>query len=346
MWPWTSSSTTGESNETALTAHLDMAGADRARFKVDVEDGAMELFYTPEASFIYLDAQKQYVNGDDFGTRAKALTMMPGREYRPAQIMLSDFLHGDKTLLSQAESIAFVNAEGAPAEAPDQIKLAGGGLTFEFWIQKGETPLLEKFSVDLSSMAAQSNPTLASAVVTYALSNWNLNPTFSDGHFEFQIPEGASELKRSQQSQGVALEGKPAPAMNLELLGSDGKLDLADHRGKNVVILDFWASWCGPCRIGLPIVTEVAGQFKEKGVVLYAVNVGEGKVKAQAFVEQTGLSATVALDTTGDTQRDYGASSIPMTVIIDKDGIVHEVHRGVSPSLKMDLTRTLTQLTE
>lgn len=340
------SSTAGETNETELTAHIDMAGDDRARFKVNVDEGAMELFLAPDARYIYLDAQNQYVDGAAFGDRQKALTLMPGREYRPAQVLLSDFLHNDATLVQQAESIAFVPQEGAGADATDEIRVSGGGLVVDFWIQKGEQPLLQKFSMDLTGMVSQSNPNVASAVVNYSLSDWNLSPNFSEDHFAFKIPEGATELQRAQQKPTDPLEGKPAPALKLDLLGSEGTLDLAAHRGKDVVILDFWASWCGPCRMGLPIVTEVAEQFKDKGVVFYAVNVGEGKVKAQGFVEQTGLAATVALDTTGSAQRDYGASSIPLTVIIDKDGIVHEVHRGLSPSLKMDLTRTLTQLTQ
>jgi len=340
------SATTGESNDTALTAHIDMSGSDLARFKVNVEEGAMELFLTPEARYIYLEAQNQYLDGLDFGDRQEALTLMPGREYRPAQILLSDFLHGDLTLLQQAKTIEFVEQADAKADTPDQIRIDADGLIIDFWIQKGEAPLPTKFSMDLSSMASQGNPAVASAVVNYNLTNWNLSPDFSEDHFTFKIPEGATELQRNQPQQTGAVEGRPAPALKLELLGSEGSLDLAEHRGKNIVILDFWASWCGPCRIGLPIVSEVSEQFKEKGVVFYAVNIGEGKVKAQAFIEQTGLTATVALDTKGTAQRDYGADSIPLTVIIDREGMIHEVHRGVSPTLKMDLTRTLTKLTQ
>jgi len=339
--------TDGDTSESSLTAHLSMAGNDRARFRVNVEEGTMELFFMPDAKYIYLDATKQYVDGSAFGERNQALTLMPGREYRAAQVLLSDLLHGDTTLLENAREIRFVTGEDAGEDAPDQVQIAAEGLVVDFWIQKGDAPLLDRFSMDITGMLAQANSEVAAAVVNYSLTKWNLSPKFAADHFNFTMPEGATELQRAQQQpQAGSLEGKPAPAITLDLLESGGKLDLAEHKGKNVVILDFWASWCGPCRIGLPIVSEVTAQFAEKGVVFYAVNVGEDARTAQSFVEQTGLTAPVVMDPRGVAQRDYRADSIPMTVIIARDGTVHEVHRGVSPNLKAELTRTLTKLTE
>lgn len=341
------STAAGESNESALTGHLDMAGTDRARFRVNVDEGAMELFFSPDSRAVYLDAQNQYVDGSAFGERQQALSLMPGREYRPAQILLSDFLHGDATLLEKAEEIRAIAPDDAAAEAPTQIRVAGGGLVADFWIQKADPPLLQRFSMDVTGMIGDAASGVSSAVLRYSLSNWNLSPEFSADHFTFIVPEGATALQQPRAQQAAdALQGKPAPAIKLGLLGGDGQLDLAAHQGKHVVILDFWASWCGPCRVGLPIVQEVAAQFAEKGVVFYAVNVGEDASAAQAFVDATGLTAPVAMDPEGIAQRDYQADSIPRTVIIDKDGIIQEVHRGVSPNLKSELTRTLTRLTE
>ena len=113
-----------------------------------------------------------------------------------------------------------------------------------------------------------------------------------------------------------------------------------------MVILDFWASWCTPCRVGLPIVTEVAQEFKDKGVVLYAVNTGEDEALAQAFVDSTGLNAVVAMDVRGEATEKYRATQIPRTIIIDKEGVIRAVHAGVGPGLRSDLRESLTSLTE
>src|ERR1700691_4448195 len=73
-----------------------------------------------------------------------------------------------------------------------------------------------------------------------------------------------------------ALVGQPAPAIDLEAL-SGGHFRLADHLGKDVVMLDVWATWCGPCRMELPILLQVAKEYRSKGVALYGINQREDK---------------------------------------------------------------------
>lgn len=333
----------GETNRTAITSHLSMAGGDRARFRVNIEEGAMELFYAPDSNYIYLETQNQYVEGAAFGDREKALTMMPGREYRTSQLLLSAYLHNSGGLLDGIETVAFAEREGE--DGVDEIRAENEDVVTRFWIRQGDAPLLEKLELDLSPMVSRSNPEITKATITYTFENWNTAPEFGGEHFAFVIPEGAAEFKPASRPADP-LEGKAAPDLTLELLDGSGRLELSKHRGKNVVILDFWASWCGPCRIGLPIVTEVANAFQDRGVVLYAVNVAEDRQRAEAFVRDTGLTAPVALDANGVAQRLYGANSIPKTVIIDREGVVREVHAGVSPSLKSELTQALTELTQ
>lgn len=331
----------GQSRDGAIKGTLDFSGQDKLRFRVEMDDGSMELFYTPDEKYLYISNENQYVSGTNFGNRQRALTLMPSREFSPAQIMLSDFLHGDPSLLSSMESTSLIN-DGP--DSPIHIQTSGDGVTADFWIQGGEQPFLDKLQLDLLKMAADRNPNLAKVLVTYTFSNWNAAPEFAADHFNFKKPEGATEFNPSAQGPEDPLKGKPAPAIKLSMLG-EGTLDLATHLGKDVVILDFWASWCGPCRKGLPIISEVAEQFKDKNVVFYAVNVGEPAEVAQGFLTQTGLSIPVALDLNREAQQKYQANSIPKTVIVAKDGTVYEVHLGVTPTLKEDLTKTLTELT-
>lgn len=139
------------------------------------------------------------------------------------------------------------------------------------------------------------------------------------------------------------LVGAQAPAVELQLLGG-GSFDLAKHVNKDVVILDFWATWCGPCRESMPEIIGVANDYADKGVVLYAVNLGDSPDAVRAFLESIGVQCNVALDPTGVAAISYAASAIPQTVIADKTGRIQAVHVGYGPGMPKQLRRDLNTL--
>jgi thiol-disulfide isomerase/thioredoxin len=104
-----------------------------------------------------------------------------------------------------------------------------------------------------------------------------------------------------------------------DLSGSTRRL--SDYRGK-VVFLNFWATWCGPCRFEMPSMEKLYRRFKDKGLEIVAVNLQEDRASVQRFVDQYGLSFPVLLDTTGRIGATYGARSIPTTYIVGRDGFV------------------------
>ena len=105
-------------------------------------------------------------------------------------------------------------------------------------------------------------------------------------------------------------------------------MTLSKHKGKDIVVLDFWATWCQPCVISLPAIIEGASQFKDQNVVFYAVNKQQEKAVIKQFLSKMKLDTTVALDSNNKVSMLYGASSIPFTVIVDKAGIIKVVHKG------------------
>ena len=91
------------------------------------------------------------------------------------------------------------------------------------------------------------------------------------------------------------LLGQPAPDVQLSLL--DGtQFNLASYREKNVVMIDFWATWCGPCVEEMPALAEVADEYSSQGVVFFALNQGEDKETIQKFLDEKELDIMVALD--------------------------------------------------
>ena len=187
-------------------------------------------------------------------------------------------------------------------------------------------------------------------VVTFK--DWETNPKFDDDAFAFNAPEGATKVKSLMDvlAGGQAddrgphpLVGKPAPAVKLDLLDG-GRLDLAAYKNKYVVILDFWATWCGPCVQAMPIIEKVAEQYKDKGVLLFAVNVQEKADDINKFLEETKLKVAVALDSEGTATKAYQATGIPQTVLVGKDGSVQVVQVGFSANLEEQLTANLDAL--
>jgi thiol-disulfide isomerase/thioredoxin len=138
------------------------------------------------------------------------------------------------------------------------------------------------------------------------------------------------------------LVGKPAPDFQLELL--DGtKFRLSESKGR-VVVLDFWATWCGPCLQAMPQVDRVAREFRDRGVRLVAVNLQEAPREITAMLERHKLSPTVALDRDGVVAEKYGVTAIPQTVVIDREGNVARLYVGGGPHLGdqlRDLIRSL-----
>lgn len=139
---------------------------------------------------------------------------------------------------------------------------------------------------------------------------------------------GISVIYIYQSGSSHSLNGAVAPALTLPLLGG-GQLDLSEHLGKDVVVLDFWATWCPPCREGLPTVARIASDYTDKNVAVYAVNLMEVESLVAEFLEMSDIDITVALDSDGTAGQSYKARSIPQTVVIGKDGVIQHVHVGI-----------------
>lgn len=142
--------------------------------------------------------------------------------------------------------------------------------------------------------------------------------------------------------ESSAALGKEAKPFKLPLLGG-GDFDLAQEQGK-IVILDFWATWCGPCIKSLPGVIEAMSAFPADRVKLIGVNQSEPAEQVKRFVETRGWKLTVAMDAGQTVARQYGVDGIPHTVIVGPDGKVAWVKTGYHPDAAAEAANVVKQL--
>ena len=137
---------------------------------------------------------------------------------------------------------------------------------------------------------------------------------------------------------------EPPPFPNLTLTALDGsdQVTMHDLRGRPVVV-NFWASWCGPCRVELPELQELYQDLADDGMMLVTVNMDRSRAAASRFIETTGLSVPVY---TIDQQATaaLGISSLPTTVLVGPDGAVEQVYAGYHPKADEDLRTRVTQM--
>ena len=133
--------------------------------------------------------------------------------------------------------------------------------------------------------------------------------------------------------------GEPAPPFALPGMGGTETVALADLSGK-VVVLDFWASWCAPCREALPFYSDLHRELSDRGLVVLAVNVDEDLEDAQRFLAGRALAQPTIRDADWEVGRRYGVAVLPASVVIDRGGIVRGRHVGFDAGYAAD-TRAL-----
>jgi peroxiredoxin len=125
--------------------------------------------------------------------------------------------------------------------------------------------------------------------------------------------------------------GHIAPQFTLPRLGEEGEISLAELRG-NVVVVTFWASWCGPCRREVPALEAAWRSLKDKDAVILGVSVDATAEDAAGFLKMFPVTYPMVLDAGGGKVGDpWGARSIPMTVVLDKRGVIRRKHLGYTP---------------
>lgn len=209
-------------------------------------------------------------------------------------------------------------------EVEDQIEKspeAWDRVTARIWLGK-EDSLLHRYLTNMLKDTTDSNgrPISQRVTIDITYSNRQVNQPIAANAFAFSPPKDAKLVKEFKKEEGGDLVGQPAP--DLALVSLEGaKVSLKDYRGK-VVLLDFWATWCPPCRKELPHIQKLNDELKAKGLAVFGVN-NEPPEKPIQFVKENKYSFTTLTDD-GSACRSYRITAFPTLVIIDKEGKVRE----------------------
>jgi thiol-disulfide isomerase/thioredoxin len=269
--------------------------------------------------------------------------------------LLADDPYGN--VMEGVTSTEYVGKETLDGHDAHHLRFTQEQFDWEMWIRADGDPTLQQLSFDMSKgmsamlgQGAQQPKMKVTMVKQYE--DWKFDQPIAQDAFTFQPPADAkptNNLMEALAGRGrkeapkSPLIGQPAPPVELDLLDG-GRLNLQDHADKDIVMLDFWATWCPPCRREMPVVVEVAQQYRDRGVVFYAVNLREDRATIQKYLDETKLEVTVALDTTGSVGDSYQARGIPTLVLIDKSGVIRAVHTGFAPTLRDELVQEIDDL--
>lgn len=246
-------------------------------------------------------------------------------------------LSGQRINCYVVEAIYSDKSEGA---APEK----GLVLPMTFWVDKDRQVVLQHkfdgggvFAQMFKAFADNANFTMSTT-----LSVAKFNETLPDSLFAFTPPADATEVEKFDSKLA---ESEEEEAETESLVGTDAvSFLLADLNGKQfnmdklrgkIVVIEFWASWCGPCRETMPHVEKLHKEFKDRGVVVLGMN-DEEIADAKRFVQKHGYTFPTLIDVESAVSKQYGIQAIPQTFVIDRDGKIaaHFMGTGQEANLR------------
>jgi len=321
-------------NRLAVTAFGDSEGE-------IVCDGKQLFAYLPSAQRYLLDVAPKSIAG----VLQEEAVLLLGAGRTVIQLAADDSYD---QFMASVTQVALLEPEQVGKVDCDRIEMLQENARIILWIEQGERPLLRRMKWEMQLDMPDVDFEMPSQTVEFA--NWELEPSITDDTFAFEVPESAEHVDtfRTQNlfDEGPhPLVGAEAPECELTLLDG-GSQKLAELEGEKVVVLDFWALWCAPCLDALPSVDKVATEFADRDVAFFAMNLGDEPDTIREFLVQHELGLPIAIDEESNLSRLFHANSIPLTIIIDKQGVVQVAHVGYGVNLEQTLSDDIEAVLE
>lgn len=348
---FTSEVSAGEQKNTnALKLEALFSDANKVRLRSSTEKDEALIYSDGTERYIHLVTMNKYVKGPAPADRREAMMMAGGGPIRMISAWLGEYLTNFPDQLNTLKGAELLGKEKLSPEAPEanHLKLTYENFDADLYVTAGEQPAPQRLIIDFGKSITKNAGGVTGMKISADISNWNAAPEIAPDAFGWRPPADLEmytpPAPQAQSGERPTL-GAAAPDFKLATLEGGEEIALSSHKDKHIVILDFFASWCGPCRMAMPVVHEVAKDYADKNVKLYAVNVREQPEKVKQFLSSSKLEGiSVLMDKSGEAATNYGAQSIPRLVVVGKDGTVQSIHAGFSPYLKKQLAEVLDKL--
>jgi thiol-disulfide isomerase/thioredoxin len=321
-----------------------LVAAERSgRVRVDVRNPQMGMMLVSDGKQIvtFLPSLKQYTRKpaesplDSAGALRSPQGSPLARYFQMLDGLKSAQIAGDApiTVGGKTSDCWVVRCDVTPPQALAADSSARAVATF--WVDKSRSLVLHD-STTVSMRHPATGEQMAMDQVT-GFSLGEVNGALPDSLFLFAAPAEAQEVQAfsmpGQQQAESELVGKKAPPFTLT--DTQGRsVSLAAYKGR-VVVLDFWATWCNPCRIEMPRVEKLHQELKSKGLVVLGVNYAESPELVKRFLAKTPYSFRILLDRKGEIGNKYRADAIPTLVVVGRDGLIKSYFRGVTEESRL-----------
>ncbi len=298
-----------------------------------------------ENTWMYLGALKQYTKTAAASTPESLVkSLVPGMSSVMDQLKakdpyLSAKIAGEEAVEVDGQKIDcyVVEARLDKIALPDAIDMTGG--VQKVWIDKASKLTLKQ----TMTAAMQGGPLKAPAQMNQAVTviSQKLDAPVADSMFTFTPPDGAKQVIefKGPVKANVDLTGQVAADFKLKSLAGK-EFGLEDFRGK-FVLLDFWATWCGPCRRDLPAVEKLHREFHRRGLVVLGIDAGEDAETVHEFLRSSNVSYPILLAAGSAVTESYSVNAFPTVVLIDADGkiVFYHVGAGGEKALRESLAK-------
>ena len=321
-----------QSGRKSVETHIDLTSVrpDRLRMLISGGLGELQVYSDGASTWVFVPPLKQYTRKSvsdakatttDGSSRFAAIAMQVFEQFE----RISAGLHTAKILRTEKLEVGNTPVECLVVEVeleerdPDEKRMR------TYWIDSQRNLVLKVVQLDkLSGDAANALET----EITTTFRKADIDPSIPEGTFAFVPPEDAKEVATFRTSRPTAIE-VGSEAADFRLKDLEGReTQLKSLRG-NVVLLNFWATWCGPCRLEMPVIENLHQQFHKKGLRVFGVN-DEEIDTIREYVAEHEYSFPTLVDTDQQAMNLYRIRGIPTMVVIDREGKIVQYRLGLS----------------
>jgi len=303
---------------------------DKLRMLISGGLGELQVYSDGAVSWVFVPPLKQYTRkttsgaqeaAADGASRFAAIAMQVLEQFE----RISASVHAARSLRTEKLEVGGAPVECLVVEVELEEQDPGEKRVRTYWIDPQRHLVLKVVQINkLSGEAANALET----EITTTFRKADINPPILDSTFAFEPPADAKEVAAFRTPRPAAIE-IGSEAADFQLKDLEGReIQLKGLRG-NVVLLNFWASWCGPCRLEMPVIEKLHQQFHGKGLRVFGVN-DEDVDTIRDYVAEHEYSFPTLVDTNQRAMSLYRIRGIPTMVVIDREGKIAQYRLGLS----------------